>query len=279
MTNSEQELKPEQLLQGRVDYLEHEIARYKVANAKLAAMVYARPTPTPDDAALDALGDWDALHNADTDNMSDQEIKELLDVVFNKHDQTIRAALTNACKENGDKLPCALRVGAGTFRKGVSVSTAQGAIDRLYERVKRIDDNGEKITFAGLQNNAQGVQNVQYTDGTPSREWEEVPQGVDVEVLKRDTSMIGVLYSNGDIDKIGEIQGWNECIDHLHQQGHLRAIPEGYALVPVEPTLTMVEGGEKTINNILAYEDQRLTNKLHRLYKVMIQAAPKHEGE
>ncbi|TXH52784.1 MAG: hypothetical protein E6Q97_14825 [Desulfurellales bacterium] len=45
----------------------------------------------------------------------------------------IHAALTALVPVEGEVLPFDLRVGAGIFRKGVKVSTAQDAIDRLYK--------------------------------------------------------------------------------------------------------------------------------------------------
>lgn len=45
-------------------------------------------------------------------------------------------------------LPCELVVGAGHFGKGVEVSTAQGAIDRLYERMRLMESRLGELCYS-----------------------------------------------------------------------------------------------------------------------------------
>lgn len=47
---------------------------------------------------------------------------------------------TEGLRSAEDVLPCDLKVGVGTFKKGVAVSTAQPAIDRLYNRMLELQN-------------------------------------------------------------------------------------------------------------------------------------------
>lgn len=68
--------------------------------------------------------------------------------------KTIRTALQRA-GECEDILPCSVTVGAGTFHKGVKVSTVQGAIDRLYSMLSECNDTKREI--ASVKDKAQGL--------------------------------------------------------------------------------------------------------------------------
>lgn len=68
--------------------------------------------------------------------------------------KTIRTALQRA-DECDDILPCSITVGAGTFHKGVKVSTVQGAIDGLYSMLSECNDAKREI--ASVKDKAQGL--------------------------------------------------------------------------------------------------------------------------
>ena len=73
-------------------------------------------------------------------------------------------------------------------------------------------------------------------------------------------------------------EGVKDAIDHLASQGYLRTpdtIPEGYVLVPIEPTEEMLKKGYMWRNTGDEEKDQAAMKQ--SIYKAMIKAA--QEGE
>ena len=94
---------------------------------------------------------------------------------------------------------------------------------------------------------------------------------VDVEGLKREVLEAQGLYlgeamSMGDTLKKKAVLA---AIDHLAARGF--GVPEGYALVPIEPT-------DEILNAIAEQCDGYNENYYFDIYKAMIKAAPKKEG-
>ena len=60
-------------------------------------------------------------------------------------------------------------------------------------------------------------------------------------------------------------------IDYLHSRGYLGWVPDGYVLVPKEPTENMRHAG------MMAFIEAKYAEGMTDAYKVMISAVPKGE--
>lgn len=68
-----------------------------------------------------------------------------------------------------------------------------------------------------------------------------------------------------------------ECIEKIRKALNRPAVPEGYALVPIEPTAEMMSIGKQATNPFFATGAGLPTDNfpMHAIYKGMIAAAPK----
>ena len=67
----------------------------------------------------------------------------------------------------------------------------------------------------------------------------------------------------------------NKIIDYLHSRGYFGGVPDGYVLVPKEPTTNMCNAGVSKFDCINNGDDYGA----EQIYKSMIAAAPKGEAK
>ena len=79
-----------------------------------------------------------------------------------------------------------------------------------------------------------------------------------------------------DVENISAINGFRisaveKVIDHLHAQG--RILPDGYVVVPLEPTAKQLDAAVAFALNVTLRKEYGWTNYTKDLYKLMIAAA------
>ncbi|MFG48668.1 hypothetical protein EEA22_19630 [Salmonella enterica] len=72
------------------------------------------------------------------------------------------------------------------------------------------------------------------------------------------------------------MEAWNACRAAMLQAGNSPVIPDGYALVPVEPTDEMIAAA-MNCEDVLFNSDESFCVQFGNIYEAMLAAAPQHE--
>lgn len=87
------------------------------------------------------------------------------------------------------------------------------------------------------------------------------------------------MYAVDAVAAIAEVKGWNACRATMLQAGNSPVIPEGYVMVPKEPTDEMIAAA-MNCDDVLFNSDESFCVQFGNIYEAMIAAAPQEvQGE